>query len=124
MTKVFNRISEKTKRRGLRNNMPKPEVLLWSKLKGKGLNGYKFRRQHSIGSFIVDFYCPEFRLAIEVDGNSHFLDGAEEADRIRESEIEKYGITFLRFTNNDICENLEVVIERISERLPERGAFR
>jgi len=71
--------------------MPKPEALLWARLKSKEL-GYKFRRQYSIGSFIVDFYCPELKLAIEVDGDSHFTDDAEEADRVRENEIESYGI--------------------------------
>ena len=100
--------------------MPKPEALLWSRLKVKAL-GYKFRRQFSIGSFIVDFYCPEIKLAIEVDGDSHFTEGAEEADRAREREIESYGITFLRFTNKDICENLDGVLERISERLPDKS---
>ncbi len=96
MTKVFNRTSEKLKRKILRDNMPKAEIVLWAKLKGKGLCGYKFRRQYSVREFIIDFYCPELKLAIEIDGNSHFVEGAETRDRERQQIIESYGIKFLR----------------------------
>jgi very-short-patch-repair endonuclease len=71
MTKVYNRIDEKIKRRMLRGNMPQAEIILWSKLKNKGFKGYKFRRQYSVGKFVIDFYCPRLKLAIEVDGKSH-----------------------------------------------------
>ena len=57
----------------LRNNMPKAELILWSTLKSKGLDEYKFRRQYSVAQFVVDFYCPRLKLAIEVDGDSHFF---------------------------------------------------
>ncbi|MBI5193950.1 MAG: endonuclease domain-containing protein [Nitrospirae bacterium] len=113
MTKVFNKTSEKLKRRNLRQEMPKAEMLLWLKLRGKGLNGFKFRRQYSIGKFIVDFYCPQLKLAIEVDGDSHFTENAVKNDIERQKIIEAYGITFLRFTNLDIYENLEKVMDRI-----------
>jgi len=113
MTKVFNRGSEKKKRRLLRNNMPKAELLLWSKLKGRALGGFKFRRQYGVSKFVLDFYCPELKLAIEVDGDSHFMEGAEENDMERQRIIESYGIAFLRFTNIDIYENMSAVLERI-----------
>lgn len=117
MTQVFNKAEEKPKRRMLRKNMPQAEILLWSKLKDKGLKGYKFRRQYSIDRFVVDFYCPKVKLAVEVDGDSHFVEGTDICDRERQSIIESYGITFLRFTNREIYENIDGVLEKIMERV-------
>jgi len=117
MTKAFNKASEKQKRKMLRSNMPKAEVILWSKLKGKGLMGYKFRRQYSIGSFVIDFYCPKLKLAIEVDGDSHFIEGAEDYDKERQAIIEAYGIKFFRFTNKEICENIEGVLTSVVKHI-------
>ena len=97
--------------------MPKAEIILWDQLKSKKLNGLKFRRQYSIGPFIVDFYCPKLKLAIEVDGDSHYEEAAEEYDKRRQRYIEKSGIKFLRFTNTDVYENLEGVIQMISEKV-------
>ncbi len=91
--------------------MPSAEVLLWSKLKGKQLLGYKFRRQYSIDRFIVDFYCPALKLAIEIDGDTHTR---EVYDRKRQEFIESFGIQFLRFTNTQVYENLEGVVELIA----------
>lgn len=110
MTRAFNKTSEKEKRRQLRNNMPPAEVLLWGKLKGKALSGYKFRRQFSVNKFVLDFYCPELKLAIELDGDSHFDPGKDEE---RQRMIESYGIRFLRFTNEEVYKNLEEVLLRI-----------
>jgi len=115
MTKLYNKSSEKNKRRILRSNMPKAEVILWSKLKGKALNDYKFRRQYSVKNFVLDFYCPKLKLAIEVDGKSHFADDAQLRDEERQRIIESFGITFIRFTNREIYENVEGVLERIIE---------
>ena len=98
--------------------MPPAEVLLWLKLKNKGLKGYKFRRQYSIDNFIVDFYCPKLKLAIEIDGNSHYIEGANLSDNNRQSRIESYGITFLRFTNREIYENIDGTLKIIMEYLP------
>jgi len=115
MTKVFNKTAQKDTRRELRKNMPIAEILLWAKLRGKGLLGCKFRRQYSVGNYVVDFYCPSLKLAVEVDGESHYVSGAAEYDRLRQSAIEKYGIHFLRVTNRDIYDNLEGVLYRIME---------
>jgi very-short-patch-repair endonuclease len=95
MTKIYNRIEEKIKRKRLRNNMPEAEIILWSKLKNKGI-GYKFRRQYSVGQYIIDFYCPELKLAIEVDGDSHYSSEAELRDKERQKVVESYGFIFLR----------------------------
>lgn len=111
--KIFNRLSEKTKRQYLRNQATKAEQILWYHLKGKQLEGYKFRRQQSVGPYIVDFYCPQAKLVIEVDGDSHFLDEAIRYDRKRQKYIESFGLKFLRFTNIDIYESIDGVIEDI-----------
>jgi very-short-patch-repair endonuclease len=113
MTRIYNKTEEKTKRKLLRNNMPPAEIILWSKLKGKKLGDYKFRRQYSVEKFVIDFYCPELKLAVEVDGDSHYTEGAEISDEERQAIIESFGITFLRFTNREICENLNGVLIKI-----------
>ena len=91
--------------------MPATEIILWSELQGKRLNGLKFRRQYGVGPYVVDFYCPKLKLAIEVDGDSQFEDGAEEKDIKRQKYIENHGIKFFRCTNTDVYENLGGVIE-------------
>lgn len=97
--------------------MPQAEVILWSKLKSKGLD-YKFRRQYSVEKFVMDFYCPRLKLAIEVDGDSHFVEDAENRDIERQTIIETFGITFLRFTNKEIYENVDGVLDKIMEYMP------
>ena len=114
MTKVFNKSKETYKRKTLRNNMPHAEVILWSKLKGKQ-TGCKFRRQYSVGGFAIDFVCPEIKLAIEVDGDSHYTEGAKYRDMERQKIIEHYGFIFLRFTNKEIKENLNGVLIKIQQ---------
>ena len=114
MTDFFNRSPGKDKRRELRSNMPRSEVILWSKLRGKQVLDTKFRRQHGIGPYIVDFYCQEKKLVIEVDGDSHFTPEAKEYDRLRQIYIESLGIRIVRFTNDDVDQNLEGVLEVIA----------
>ena len=97
--------------------MPGAELILWSRLKGKGLNGFKFRRQYGIGRYVADFYCAQVKLVIEIDGDSHFNPEAEEYDRLREKFIESAGIRVLRFTNNDIRGNLNGVLEVIEQSI-------
>jgi very-short-patch-repair endonuclease len=114
MTKLFNRISEKQTRRALRSTMTRTEILLWNKFKAKQIANLKFRRQHSIGPYIVDFYCPSKKLAIEIDGDTHD-DTRKAYDQKRQCFIESFGISFLRFTNTEVEENLEGVLEKITE---------
>ncbi len=113
MGKIFNRSRYNQKRKDLRNNMPNAEVILWSQLKNKQFHNLKFRRQYGVGVYIIDFYCPKLKLAIELDGHSHYVEGVEEYDKQRQEYIESFGIHFLRFTNNDVYENLEGVLEEI-----------
>lgn len=87
MTRAYNKKTETAKRKKLRKSLQLPEILLWSILKGKKL-GYKFRRQYSVDKYVIDFYCVELKLAIEVDGNSHFLDEKTESyDAVRQKFI-------------------------------------
>lgn len=110
MKRTFNDPSTKAKRKELRHDSTTAEKALWSKIKGENLYGYKFRRQHGVGKYILDFYCPELNLAIEVDGDSHFIDDGPEKDAIRSQFIQDKGIRILRFTNADIIKNLEGVL--------------
>ena len=98
--------------------MTTAEVILWSKLKGKQIKGYKFRRQYSIDGYIVDFYCPKLRLAIEIDGPIHNKKDNKEYDKERQLYIQATGISFLRFTNQDVFKNLTKVLTKISDHLP------
>ena len=98
--------------------MTKAEIFLWSKLKGKQLNGLKFRRQYGINNYTVDFYCPELKLAIEVDGNIHGYNSKVVHDKQRQREIEALGIKVLRYTNNDIIKNIEGVLQDIIKTSP------
>ncbi len=104
--------------RNLRNNMTLSEILLWKELKGKKLLGYDFHRQKPIDEYVVDFYCPKLRLVIEVDGDSH--DGKEKADRIRQKRIESFGLTVLRFWDDDVKHNVEGIVEQIKEWIESR----
>lgn len=107
--------------------MPLAEVILWGRLKNRQLEGYKFRRQYSVQDFVIDFYCPELKLAVEVDGDSHYLpphpllskegNRGRVSDRERQSRIETFGIRFLRFTNREIYENVDGVLSKIAERM-------
>ena len=116
---MYNNKELKQKRQALRNNMPQPERVLWYYLKRKNLKDYKFRRQYSIGDYILDFYCPELTLAIEIDGDSHFIDTmAVLHDQKREQFLIKQGINVIRFTNLDVTKNMDVVINNISQYLP------
>ena len=123
MTRLYNRQSEKEKRRALRRNMTKAEVLLWLQLKNKQVLGHRFLRQYSVDRYVLDFYCPKLRLAIEVDGESHFVEGAEEYDRERQQYIEALGIKFLRFLNTEIYQNLQGVLQAINEKVTELSAL-
>jgi very-short-patch-repair endonuclease len=98
----------------LRNKLTPQEVILWNRLKDNH-TGYKFRRQHSIKNFIADFYCPEKKLVIEIDGNQH-LDNRE-YDMERTNHFESLGIRVIRFWNNEINTNINGVIMKIKEEL-------
>jgi len=117
MAKIYNRSSMKYRRQVLRRNMPKEEIVLWSRIRRKQIGGYKYRRQYSIGSYVLDFYCPVLKLAIEIDGKSHNSSDIKSYDQERQKEIEGLGIAFLRFNNEEINNNLDGVLERIDEKI-------
>ncbi|HDM8219597.1 endonuclease domain-containing protein [Vibrio campbellii] len=110
--RTFNLKYQKKIRSQLRSNMPKPEEVLWQKIRRKQL-GVKFRRQHGIGRYIVDFYCVELNLVIEIDGDSHFSDEGKEKDAMRDAFMETLGIKVLRFTNEEVMQQTESVLERL-----------
>lgn len=97
----------------LRRNMTYAEKIMWDVLKNKRLCKTRFRRQHPIDIFIVDFYCHELKLAVEIDGEIHSNNEVLEYDDGRTHDIEKFGIKMLRFTNNQVCYNLSYVIREI-----------
>lgn len=101
-------------RRHLRNNPTPQEKKLWYYLKGHNL-GYKFQRQHSIGFYIVDFYCSMKKLVIELDGNAHAEN--QEYDRERTTYLSNLGYTVLRFWNAEIDTDLGRVLEKIETYL-------
>ena len=88
-------------------------MALWDLLRNRRFDGYKFRRQHPIGRFILDFYCEDLHLAIEVDGGVHLRPDQEVYDRSRAQELNDLGIRVLRFWNNDVINNTEEVLEVI-----------
>jgi very-short-patch-repair endonuclease len=112
MTIVYNILKLKDRRVNLRNGQTPQEILLWSRLRREQL-GSKFRRQHSIGGYIVDFYCPEKKLVIEIDGSQHLKKNANEYDHARSSYFKGLDIRVLRFTNTEINTNIEGVTQKI-----------
>jgi very-short-patch-repair endonuclease len=104
--------------KSLRNAMTYQESLLWEKLKGKQICTVRFRRQHPIYFYIVDFYCHEARLVVEVDGEIHY--DRIEYDDGRSAEMEKFGIKVIRFTNFEVENNIEKVTKRIEAVVNER----
>jgi very-short-patch-repair endonuclease len=102
--------------REMRNKPTEAENLLWQRLRRHDLSGYKFRRQHNIERFIVDFYCAQAHLVIEVDGPIHQYQ--ENEDLLRQQYLESQNLKVLRFPNNSVLQNLEDVIKQILSHLP------
>ena len=97
--------------RRLRQQLTPAEALLWSALSHRQLAGLKFRSQHPVGHFIVDFYCPSCKLVIEVDGDIHAQQ--EDYDNVRTEQLQAFGYRVLRFTNEDVLSNLQTVLAHI-----------
>ncbi len=92
------------------------EVLLWREIKGKRL-GVRFSRQISIDTYIVDFYCKDLQLAIEVDGSIHLKQGQQTRDRYRQNRLESLGVRFVRYSTFDVKNNLNWVLEGIKKEV-------
>ena len=116
MTTIYNILKLKERRVTLRTKQTPQEILLWSRLRREQL-GFKFRRQHSIGGYIADFYCPFKKLVIEIDGSQHFNEEAQGYDDIRSNYFEGLDIKVLRFTNAEINTNINGVVENIFSEL-------
>jgi len=107
------------KAQALRKNETEAEKILWERLRNNQLKGYKFRRQHPISLFIADFYCHQLKLIIEIDGEYHHLPEQIEKDLERTQILESNGLQLIRFTNEEVQENLEDVIAKITLKIDE-----
>jgi very-short-patch-repair endonuclease len=114
MYEIFNKSIFKERRKVLRKSLTPQEFKLWFYLKGKNL-GVKFRRQHSIGPYIVDFYCKEKNFIIELDGSQHIT--TKGYDKERDSYIKTLGVKVLRFWNSEIDKNIEEVLTKIKKEI-------
>jgi very-short-patch-repair endonuclease len=102
----------------LRNNMTMGEITLWREINSKKL-GVRFSRQIPIDNFIVDFYCKDLQLSIEVDGSVHFAEGEQEKDAIRQKRLEYLGVHVIRFSDLDVKNNLNWVLVEIKNAIKE-----
>ncbi len=121
MPLLHNRVEYNNLRQTLRQNASRAEIALWLKLKQRGCGGYKFRRQHGIGRYIIDLYCPELKLAVEVDGSQHFEPDAREYDRERDAWLEGLRIIVVRFTAYDCCFHLDSVMAALRHIVQRRA---
>jgi len=112
---LYNDPTTKPNRRCLRKKATDAERKLWSILRSKQTAGLKFCRQYSVGPYILDFYCPERRLAIEVDGGQHADSYGQQHDAHRDSYLSELDIRLIRFWNNDVLQNIQGAGERIQE---------
>lgn len=113
ISELFYNTKTKEKRRALRKNQTRAEIIIWEILRNRNFCNLKFRRQHGIGYYIADFYCAEKKIVIEIDGDSHYNLEAIEYDEKRTSFFNSLGIQVIRFDNNDVYNNLEIVKEKI-----------
>ena len=100
--------------RELRHTETEAEKKLWSLLRNRQLKGKKFRRQHAVADYVLDFYCHECKLAVELDGNAHAKKEKQEYDTARTNLLNEFGIKVIRFWNNEVMKEPEKVLERIA----------
>lgn len=106
-----------TFRRELRHNFTPAEILFWSKIAGKQFLNLKFRKQHGIGPYVVDFYCPQKKLIIEIDGDSHASREGVESDIQRTKYLKSLAYQIVRYANRDVLNNIEGVFEDLSKKV-------
>lgn len=107
----------------LRKNMTDAEMVVWLYLK-QGIEGCRFRRQHPVGIYIADFYCHKVKLIVEIDGSIHNREDVIEKDKVRADDLENWGYKLMRFTNEQVTNNMEVVLEKITEKVRELKAIK
>jgi very-short-patch-repair endonuclease len=100
--------------RELRRRSTPAERALWAALRGRQLNGMKFRRQHAVGRYVLDFWCPEHKLVVELDGGVHDRSDVVASDIDRMEHLAAYGYRVIRFRNDEVFNSLESVLQRIS----------
>ena len=103
----------------MRKNQTEAEIALWEAVRSRRLAGLKIRRQHPVKQFILDFYCHEYLLGIEIDGSVHETDEAKEYDLNRTAELENLGITIIRFKNEEVLNDLSKVLTKIRNKVAE-----
>lgn len=101
----------------LRRSMTEAESTVWERLKNKQFRGYKFRRQHPIHLFIVDFYCHELKLILEIDGEYHEKPEQRLADKERSDLLEYQGLSIIRFTNEEVLNNIANVLKSLEQKI-------
>ena len=117
MTKHDNIASEKEKRRTLRKNQTYASKILWQYLRNRQFLGVKFTRQYSVDQYVIDFFAPELKIAIESDGSIHELADQKEYDKARQEYLESFGITFMRITNKELLANPNKAFARIKQEI-------
>ncbi len=114
---VLKELAQKLRQQGILS-----EVLLWKKIKNKNL-GVEFHRQVPLDNYIVDFYCHELMLAIEIDGNSHDHSEVQVNDLLRQETLEKLGVSFIRFNDKDVKKNMNQVMYVLQLKIEELQSF-
>ena len=104
--------------RELRQNLTEAETFLWLRLRKRQLKNYRFYRQRIICNYIADFYCPDAKLVIEIDGGQHYSQSGMAKDAQRDRHLAELGLMVVRYSAREVFENTEGVLERIFERLP------
>jgi very-short-patch-repair endonuclease len=117
MTIHYNKSNEKEKRRQLRRNQTLAEKLVWMYLRNRQTKGVKFRRQYSIDNYVIDYYSPKLKLAVEIDGGIHDLPEQKEHDILRQKYLEDYGTTFIRIKNEELFGNPNKAFEKIENEI-------
>ena len=116
MTRHYNKKSEQEKRRSLRQNMTYCEKIVWLNIRKKQL-GYRFLRQYSVDHFVIDFYCPELKLALEVDGESHNNPEQKKYDIKRQKYLEAFNIKFVRIKDEDLLGNPNNAFNKLKDAI-------
>jgi very-short-patch-repair endonuclease len=117
MTKHFNKPSETKKRRKLRQHQTNAEELAWRFLRNRQMLGYKFKRQYSVDHFVIDFYSPELKLAVEIDGGSHINPEQQKKDISRQKYLEAFDIKFVRIKDDELFDNPDKTFNKIEQAI-------
>ncbi|MFT4251043.1 MAG: DUF559 domain-containing protein [Caulobacter sp.] len=110
--------------RALRKDMSLPEMMLWNALRGSRLDGLRFRRQHPFGRYVLDFYCPTYKLAVEVDSYAHETEDRPRRDAIRDDYMASFGIRTLRIPAAEVLKSVDDTVATIRATLPPPTATR